>query len=178
LRRLVADGLARIRRHRDRKRVLVRLTDTGDETGRAAVGLPRLVEAIDLLDRMRRLPGGFERDGLIWHRETTIGPIDDTDPEAGIAAAELEERCLPLLVRGLAVSNTDTAGRCWYAVTAAGEAFDMQPPKLKAPKWDPEACEFYGAARKGEEQRLSAPTDRPGMELGMIPMPVGVDDSE
>ncbi len=146
----------------------VRLTSRGDIYARALVGLPNVVDAHVTV-------GELLVDDDDWISELALSGL------AGYMAdgcnrmlMDNEDIILPGLTREWIESNSDTAGRVWYRVTAKGGIQALQPePVLPAdlPKVDSAARTHYLDHVKTfrVSLRIAEPTcDR---DIGYIPMP-------
>lgn len=121
----------------------VRLTDAGEARARSLVGLPSLLDAVRQGRKFKKyvdpdrwlievIPAGLECED--WPKDRgTDDPL-----------MNLEERMLPLLLRGWAKSIEDAHRHAYYAITQRGakalaEKLPPAPPDL----YDQRAMEFY-----------------------------------
>ena len=120
---LAAAGLLRVIRRRAVKTVGVILTDAGDAKGRALAGLPSLAQSLSLVEEMADAPKA-EVAGKRWVSEIHLAGLgcwgETADADKRKMLVWVEEMALPAMLRGWIESNSDTAGRVWYCLTAAG----------------------------------------------------------
>jgi hypothetical protein len=194
---LAAGGLVTLYNPRGGRVCGVRLTPVTDDTLRRQIGLADYAAALPGLDELYRRrddPEGFDglgcglpagrrgrEAGLPWTSEESLTGIRWGDNEKRQAYCLLTEKFFPLLWRGLVKSNASVQGHVWYGLTTAGYELAQQraasgqatakfPPPV--PDGDPDAYEFYHAARIREVRAIEAGRPENASELGDIPLPV------
>lgn len=159
----------------------VRLTDTAEEDLRCRCCVSTYAQARGLLGLLRDALDaghGFEHTGRTWLRETRLCGVGYCDSDAGQVLGLLEEATLPLLTRDLLLANCDRAGRCWFALTAAGmhaaQGIAAGEPQHHQPQ--AKARREYLKAFNAERERLTRTPPPNPREIGPIPLPEGVND--
>lgn len=174
---LAREGLAIA--HRSRSKVSsAGLTEAGDTLARSLCGLPTLADAGDLFDdfaALERLGLVGEALGQTWTPEWALAGLephwaDAKEPKSRARLAQLEERMLPPLARGLADRGADGEGRAWYRLT--GERPATGQPIEHTPDPDTRAA-YYAAFEAARRKLVTAPRDFSG-ELGEVPLPCSI----
>lgn len=138
---LEAAGWVRVSRRSGRV-AGVRLTDRGEQTMRALIGLPGILVAIERLKELQAtITRGFFYDfyRLRWVQEQDLPKIGTNDP------AKLKERVLvlqldlaPALFRGWVAHLGDSSNANFYALTETGKAaLKSAPEPIDLPAQDP-----------------------------------------
>jgi hypothetical protein len=168
---LIAGGL--VRRHSIES---LSLTERGDDEGRALVGLPLLRDVRSLLKNLidhQTDPRGIDFVGRAWMPETVYAGVKWGDNAKRGKLVQLEERFLPLLVRGLAESNCTPAGHCYYAPTPTGLRWSLSPPiPIAAEASDDLRALYYERVKAGLASM--ARSGDPPRDIGQIPMPMSI----
>lgn len=156
----------------------VRLADSGDARARALVGLPTITDALGTLAQL----ADIERHnatcaflGRTWVAETALAGVRWGDHVHRHRFVEVEDRLLPALVRGWAVSNCSVRGHCWYSITSAGRERLDQPPAVATTEGVAtceEARREYCHRVRQELLTLAAAKPECEREIGEVPMPV------
>lgn len=151
-----ADGLVALS-HVAERRSHAKLTDLGEQRGRALVALPYFHESAALVDRIRAAGGG-------WIDETSLG-VDVASKDAKYQIVRLEEVALPLIIRGFLEANSTYRGNVSYRLT--GRTADM-PTDLDIDP-DEHLCAAYRQAFGSERARLRM--EPRTSEIGLVPLP-------
>ena len=136
----------------------VALTEKGYDTGRALCYLPSYDEGLIILDRLYRLSQGLDqleyRPGAVCEIALLNKPLKRW-PKTTKVLYSLEDEILPLLVRGLADSDSTSqnSGAVGYWLTEPGIKLAVErtkeeaqaPPAIDLPEPAPGAMEIYNA---------------------------------
>jgi hypothetical protein len=176
---LAETGRLVIARTPGRQSVFVKLPDAVDTELRRQVCLADYDAAWGLLGWIKSEAdaGRCYVFGKRWVRETHLAEVEYGSPDTGGTLGFYAECMLPLLVRGLAVSNADSQGRVWYALTPAGEPLAAEAIETNqhlctdGPEPEGDARQAYLEATERELSWLENQTPRNSREIGPIPMP-------
>jgi hypothetical protein len=151
----------------------VRLTPHGDAIARVLCGLQSLSQALPIVRKaicLSNEPDAFENNGLVWVRETALTDCQWGDPEHVRKLSDLQESLIPALVAGLVDSNSDVAGRTWYAAMLPANKLDL--PKIDSIQFSSEARRIYLATFRAEKGAIESAVPDDSRQIGMIPIPV------
>jgi hypothetical protein len=175
---LIADGLL-TRASGEARTLAVRLSDLGERRARALVCLAGLSESwallADVAGRCKRRPR-LLLDA--WVSELALAGMGNypkpwtTDAETALGMLGL--RALPLLLRGLLATASDTHGRAFYGLTARGLAAldsDVRPEPDPEPALDDGASELYRATMRATIARLRTAEPPAVQEIAPLPFP-------
>jgi hypothetical protein len=175
---LALEGLVLTYQPKGAKTLGVRLAHSGDARARALVGLPTLHDAVGLLAQLAditRHDATCAFLGRTWVAETALAGVRWGDHANRHRFVEIEDRLLPALVRGWAVSNCSVQGHCWYSITSAGRELLTQQPAVAMTEGvvscESARREYYHRVRQ-ELLTLAAAKPECEREIGEIPMPV------
>lgn len=179
LQALVKAGMVRPSRPRALKTLFVKLTDAGDTLARQLTGLPTFSDIYpDLIDDLRdksTLPTAGHFRGRVWVRETVLaGGMDPHYAGLGdadrIALSEMQDACLPALVRGVLVSGASVKRHVSYAIGELPETWPDKPST--AADYYPPHGELYDKVRRAAYADLGGSDAGGAGEIGEIPLPV------
>lgn len=158
--------------HRSKARAAsVRLTETAEAAARKIAGLPEIAAGYATLERLAKLS---DREPRTLDRRWVSEMILAESPDARLDAEEL---ALPALCRGLIESNSDVAGRVYYAVTVSGWKWLNRPGQIcEAPAIDIDRksrASYYTRLKLALNQ-LAVTAPASPMEIGACPLPVAM----
>jgi len=161
----------------------VRLTPAADDAMRFSIGLNDYAASLSWLDELYRLRAdadGFDDGAFSWTSEAVLtGTAWGRDSERWRYVA-LSEAVMPVLHRGLVISNCSTQGHCWYSLTPTGlqlaeeraeSGLAVETP-MRADITDMELYVLYDDARRSEIERLGKVPKFDPREISPIPLPV------
>lgn len=162
-----------------------KLTEKGDASARELVGGHQIETSLPLLswiDDFRTSRAGFDAYGFAWMPEPELASlvagkkVRYGDTGAAMEFVEVQFRMMPLLVAGLAISNSDNHRRVSYALTAAGERMidDHAAGKVTFIKptleYDPEADDIADEAYHSELGMIRRSEPENPNEIGFPPL--------
>lgn len=179
LRALERSGLLVRLAPRASKTLNIRLSDEGDETARELTGRETVSDAIETIREIDRLTKTRPYRELKWRG---IGLLPEIALNEGRGwgdgnSAELigvEDRVLPALSRGWAVSNCDSVGHVYYMLTDAGrtaiKTFRPRPPVEREQPLE-DGIELYRSFMGDALQQLRSLFGDDRQELSELPLP-------